>query len=136
MRANLEQVKLTDKIFSTASYISAGWAGMIILVIMYFLRKTPSKFLQFNVFQSIFISLSLYVISKCLELIAGILSYIPLINTLTAQIGFLLNRPFFGEYSLLQTFLIAIILYGCTFSLMGKKPRIPGVSKIIDYAVR
>lgn len=123
-----------DRIVSAVSYLTAGWGGMIIFVIMYIRKKTPSHFLQFNVFQSIFISLLFFVIAGSLEIIVKILSYIPFINYLTAQILFLLNRPFIWSYSLIQAILSGILIYLTVFSVLGKYPKIPGISKIIEYA--
>ena len=123
-----------DRIISAISYLTAGWGGMIIFVIMYIRKKTPSRFLQFNVFQSIFISLLFFVISGSLEIIVKILSYIPFINYLTAQILFLFNRPFIGSYSLVQAILSGMLIYLTVFSVLGKYPKIPGISKIIEYA--
>lgn len=133
---NSASVGWFDRIFSTATYLTAGWAGMIILVILYFQKKSPSRFLRFNVFQSIFISLLFFVIAGGLDLILKLLSIIPFINYLAAQIAFLLSRPFIGPYSLIQAIMSGLIIYMSIFSICGKYPRVFGISKIIDYAAK
>lgn len=125
-----------DRIFSAVTYLTAGWAGMIILVILYFQKKSSSHFLRFNVFQSIFISLLFFVLASCIGLIMQVLSYIPFINYLVAQIAFLLGKPFIGQYSLIQAIMSALIVYTTIFSFCGKYPRIFWISKIIDYAAK
>lgn len=125
-----------DRIVSAITYLTAGWGGMIILVIMYFGKKSPSHFLRFNVFQSIFISLLFFVLAASINIILQILSYIPFINYLAAQIAFLFSKPFIGPYSLIQAIMSGLIIYMCVFSFFGKYPRVFGISKIIDYAAR
>lgn len=124
-----------DRLVSSVSYITAGWGGLIVMIILYFRRKNPSRFVRFNVFQSIFISLLYFVLAMGLGLIMKFLSYIPFINYLVAQIGFFFNRSILLEYSLIQVFTIGLILYMALTSLFGKYPRIYWVSRIIDHNV-
>lgn len=129
-------VGIFDRIVSPISYITLGWGGMIVCVIMYFRKKSPSHFLRYNVFQSIFISLLYFVLALGLGLILQFLSYIPFINYLVAQISLCFNRPVFFDYSIIQTFLIGLVFYMAVFSAAGKYPRVYWVSKIIDHAAR
>lgn len=125
-----------DKIVSALSYLTAGWAGMIVCVLMYFRKKTPSHFLRYNVFQSIFISLLYFILALGLGLLFQFLSYIPFINYLVAQISLFFNRPVFFNYSVIQTFTIGLVVYLSFFSICGKYPRVYWISKIIDHAAR
>ena len=47
-----DSIGIFDRIISFLSYITAGWGGMIVLVVMYFRKKTPSHFLRYNAMQS------------------------------------------------------------------------------------
>lgn len=125
-----------DRLISVLTYVTAGWAGLIYCVIMYFRKRNPSIFVKYNVFQSIFISLMFLVLSMALELVLKFLSYIPFVNYLAAQISFLLNKPVFFDYSLIQLFLSCLVIYFSIFSALGKFPRIYWVSEIIDRSVR
>ncbi len=129
-------VSLFDRIVSVLTYLTAGWAGMIVCVIMYFRKRYPSHFLRYNVFQSIFISLLLFVLALGLGLICQFLSIIPFINYLAAQISFIFNRPIFFDYSIIQLFITVLVIYTVIFSALGKYPRIYWISKIIDHASR
>ena len=125
-----------DRIISVLSYISAGWFGMIYLIILYFRKKMPSRFLRYNIFQSIFISLLFFVLSFGFGLVLKFLSYIPFLNYLVATITFQFNRPILFQYSLIQVFVIGLTLYMSIICLMGRLPRVFWVSKIIDNSVR
>ena len=131
-----DSIGIFDRIISFLSYITAGWGGMIVLVVMYFRKKTPSHFLRYNAMQSIFISLLYFIIAMGLELILKFLSYIPFINYLVAQIAFFFNRPLLLDYSLIQLFTTCLIAYLAISSLLGIYPRVYWISKnIIDRNV-
>ena len=131
-----DSIGIFDRIISFLSYITAGCGGMIVLVVMYFRKKTPSHFLRYNAMQSIFISLLYFIIAMGLGLILKFLSYIPFINYLVAQIAFFFNRPLLLDYSLIQLFTTCLIAYLAISSLLGIYPRVYWISKnIIDRNV-
>ena len=131
-----DSIGILDRIISFLSYITAGWGGMIVLVVMYFRKKAPSHFLRYNAMQSIFISLLYFIIAMGLGLILKFLSYIPFINYLVAQIAFFFNRPLLLDYSLIQLFTTCLIAYLAISSLLGIYPRVYWISKnIIDRNV-
>lgn len=131
-----DSIGILDRIISFLSYITAGWGGMIVLVVMYFRKKTPSHFLRYNAMQSIFISLLYFIIAMGLGLILKFLSYIPFMNYLVAQIAFFFNRPLLLDYSLIQLFTTCLIAYLAISSLLGIYPRVYWISKnIIDRNV-
>ena len=131
-----DSIGIFDRIISFLSYITAGWGGMIVLVVMYFRKKTPSHFLRYNAMQSIFISLLYFIIAMGLGLILKFLSYIPFINYLVAQIAFFFNRPLLLDYSLILLFTTCLIAYLAISSLLGIYPRVYWISKnIIDRNV-
>lgn len=130
-------VGIFDRLVSFLSYITAGWGGMIALVVLYIRKKNPSRFLRYNAFQSIFISLMFFIISYGLELILKMLSYVPFLNYIVAFISLQFTKPVFFQYSLGQVFIIGLTLYMAIFALLGKYPRVYWVSsKIIDRQVR
>ena len=59
---NSENISLTDRIISSASYFTAGGAGFIWIIIVAVMRKKMSSFLMYHVFQSIFLSILYFVI--------------------------------------------------------------------------
>ena len=125
-----------DRFISALTYITAGWGGLIYTVIMYFAKKKISSFTKYNIFQSIFISALYFCIAMILGIILKILSYIPFLNYLVAQIAFTFNKPFFGNYSIIQGFMTGLIIYLTVLSAIGKIPRIYKISNIIDNACR
>ena len=131
-----DSVGIFDRLVSFLSYITAGWGGMSALVILYIRKKNPSRFLRYNAFQSIFISVIFFIISYGLELILKFLSLIPFLNYIVAYISLQFTKPVFFEYSLGQMFITGLTLYMAIFALLGKYPRVYWISaKIIDRQI-
>lgn len=129
-------VGIVDRLVAFLSYITAGWFGMIYCIVLFVAKKMPSCFIRYNVFQSIFISLLYFVLSFGFGLILKFLSYIPFLNYLVATITFQFNRPVLFDYSLIQVFMIGLTIYMAMISLLGRRPRVFWVSRIIDNSVR
>lgn len=123
-------VPILDRVISVFSYLTAGWGGLICLVVMYFAHITPSKFLRFNVCQSIFISFGVFVIGMIYNLLFGILTHIPILQILFSWIDLLLNKPAFGQYSLLQAIILLYLCYVVIFSIFGHYPKIYKISEL------
>ncbi len=129
-------VSIGDRIISVISYVTAGWVGLIYMVILYFVGKPASLFLRYNIFQSIFISFFYFLLCMIFGFISNILLQIPLINALVSWFILLFNRPVIFEYSAIQSFVMGLFIYMTVMALMGKMPRVYWVSKIIDKSVR
>lgn len=129
-------VGIFDRLVSFVSYLTVGCVGMIVIILMYLRKKTPSHFLRYNVYQSIFFSLLFCVISLGLDLLFKFLSYIPFVKYLVAQISFMFHRPILFDYSAIQVFMLVLIFYTAGVSLLGRIPRVYWVSKIIDNVAR
>lgn len=134
--SNNRSIQIMDRVVSCLTYLTAGWFGLIYFVILYFQKKSPSLFLRYNIFQSIFISLLLFVLSMSLGLLSNLLLAIPFINVVVSWVILLFNRPVFFEYSIIQFCITVLIFYLAGFSLLGKYPKVYGISKIIENAMR
>ena len=130
-----KNISIEEKLVSAITYLTMGCGGVLYCIYTYFAKKKISQFVRFNIFQSIFLSLLYFCVAMAIGLLMTFLSYIPGIKYLVAQISFLLNKGFIGEYSFLQIVVYSIVLYATLVALLGKIPRIYWVSKIIDRQV-
>lgn len=133
---NRLNVNIQDRVISVLSYITAGWAGIILLIFFYFAHIETSKFTRFNVFQSVFISFVYFIFVSIMNLLFLILSSIPFIQIVSSWLQLMLYRPVLLEYSLLQIVTIGIIVYCVAFSIMGRYPLIYKVSELINKMCR
>ncbi len=130
-----ELPNMIDRIVASLSYITMGMAGFIWLIVSLFTSARLKPFLQYHIFQSIFISLGFTVLSLFIGFVSNILSFIPLINKLVAQIGFLLNMPLLFGYSLIQIVIYSVLIYLAGTSFLGKYSYIPWISDIIGQNI-
>ena len=126
---------MIERIVAALTYLTMGMAGFIWLLIGLFTKARLKPFLQYHIFQSIFISLAFALLSILTGLLSNILSFIPLVNKLVAQITFLLNMPLLFDYSLIQAVIYIFLIYLAVTAFIGKYSYIPWVSDIIDQNI-
>ncbi len=124
-----------ERLVAAFSYLTMGMAGFIWLIIGLFTKAKLRPFLQYHIFQSIFISLAFAVLSIFIGWLSNLASFIPFVNRLVAQINFLLNMPLFFDYSILQTIIYIFLIYLAVTAFLGKYSYIPWVSDIIDQNI-
>ena len=105
------QIPLTERIIAVATYLTMGFVGFVWLIIVLIRRSQLTRFLQYHIFQSIFISLAYVLLCYILGLTMNILSFVPFINVLVAQIALFLNAPLIFSFSIIQ----------CIFHISGRK---------------
>ncbi len=124
----METPDLKERLVCAFSYLSAGWVGLIYFIILYFMKKTTTRFLRYNVFQSIFLALALFLISVVCKFVFSLILWIPFINTLLSGILLLLNKPFIFNYSIIQFLMCIFFLYLAGMSFMGRYPKVYWIS--------
>lgn len=132
MRYVGEDVGIWSRLGSAITYLTAGWGGFIALIVMHFAKKYPSRFFKFNVYQSIIIAFSIFVIGMGWGILYNIFSQIPLIQILVSWIDLIFNRPVLISRSITELFVFGLTLYCVIFSIMGKYPIIYKVSGLIN----
>ena len=119
-----------ERILSAATYLTAGMAGFIWMIIAAIAKKRVTPFLMYHIMQSIFLSIAYFLITQLCGLLFIILYRIPLINA----IPYLINMPIpivFG-LSIIQVVTTSVLLYLAITSFMGQYSYFPWVSDIIN----
>lgn len=118
-----------EKIISAATYLTAGGAGFVWLVLAALAKKTVRPFLMYHIFQSIFLSILFYLVSVLGSMVYVILYKIPIINA----IPYFINMPisFLFGLSIIQVFTTIVILYLAITAFLGYFSYVPWVSDII-----
>lgn len=131
--SQLNEPNPIERIISSASYLTAGMAGFIWIIIAAFLKKTIKPFLMYHIMQSIFLSIAYFLFIELYKLAFIAFAKIPLLNIGAYFINNILFNPLpiFWGLSLLQVFTTAVILYLAITSFMGLYSYVPWVSDII-----
>lgn len=132
-------VDFTDRLFSVITYLTMGTFGFVWMIICHLRGTRISNYLRFNILQSIFISISLYLLDiifrffiEIVLFIVKIIAIIPLIGSFLAVlinsiISFTMNFGIFN-YSIPQIIYIVYMFYVVFMSLTGRYPELPYVS--------
>ena len=122
-----------ERIISAASYLTAGMAGFLWMILAAILKKSIKPFLMFHILQSIFISIAYFLFIELYKLVFIVLVKIPLLNSIFLFFnGLVFNPlPILWGMSLMQIFTSLVILYLTVTSFMGQYSYIPYVSDII-----
>lgn len=126
---------LIERIVVSLSYLTMGFIGFIWLILGAFTKSQSSSFVKYHIFQSIFISILLFILNVLLGIINDVLSFIPIIKVFTQQIYYLFNAPMFLNYSLIQVLMYLFIAYLMITSALGVYTYVPFVSDIISQNV-
>ena len=124
------QVYPIERIISALTYLTAGMAGFIFLIIAALMKKRVTPFLMYHILQSIFISIAYFMLTVLCNLLYVILYRIPLINAIPYFIN--MPIPFLMGFSIIQIITTSVILYLAITSFAGFYSYIPWVSDIID----
>jgi len=126
-----------EKIISSLSYLTAGMAGFIWLIIAAFMKKTVKPFLMYHIMQSIFLSIAYFLFIELYKLFFIVIAKVPIINSILFLFNSILFNPLplFWGMSLFQVFTTTVVLYLAITSLLGKYSYIPYVSDIIKRNV-
>lgn len=127
-------ITLIERIISAATYLTAGMAGFVWLIIGAVLKKMPTQFLQYHIFQSIFLSIAYFLLIQLARMVFIVLYKIPFINA----IPYFINMPvqMFWGLSIVQVITTAVVLYLAITSFMGMYSYIPYVSDIVKTNTR
>ena len=122
-----------EKLICGFSYLSMGFVGFIWLIISYVTgHGSPKNFVRFHIFQSIFISVIVYLFKIVAGILLAFITIIPFIgNLVQAVVFYTAQYPLIFSFSILQFALIALIVYLAVFSFLGKDAEVPWVSENI-----
>lgn len=126
-------VGFLDRLISILAYFSFGIFSIIWLVFANLTRKNMGSFLVFNLYQAIFVSVVLALISLIYSIAINLLSVIPLIGNFARWFDVFFNQtPLYFTFTISGLLVTILVLYLSILSLLGKKPYLPFVSEIIS----
>ncbi len=126
-------VSLFDKFVSISSYYTFGLTGIIWLIAsMLIFKKNVTSFCMYHIYQSIFISILLAVLSMGLNFIFSLTIKIPYIGELIAHFfHWFFEEPVYFTFSLFNFIVFIILTYLALGAFFGKKTYFPFISDII-----
>lgn len=138
-RGNGSGVVPAEKLIAVLSYFSFGIVGFAWIILGALMKQKLKPFLQYHIFQAIFIAFLFFILSHLLIFIVNILGYIPYLNAVILFITYALTVPLiafaFIKLSIVDILLLVLIIYLSLGASKGKYSYIPWVSDIIKYNI-
>lgn len=126
------KISASDRVISVLCYYTFGIFSIIWIVFANMTKKTMSPFLVFNLYQAIFISVVLAVISLVYSIAINFISVIPVIGNFAKWFDVFFNgTPLYFSFTISGLIITLLVTYLSAFALLGKKPYIPVVSEIV-----
>ena len=123
---------IIDRIVSVLSYYTFGIFSIIWIIFANVTKRRISSYLSFNLYQAIFVSVFLAVISLIYSIAINFISVIPFIGNLAKSFDLFFNQtPLYYTFSISGLLVTILTTYLAIMSLLGKKPYLPVVSDII-----
>ncbi len=126
---------LIERIIGALTYVNC-LVGLIWLIIAALMKKGIRPFLQYHIYQSLFLAFLLFIVSAGLSLLMRVINFIPFINKIVSLITFYLNTPLLFGYSIVGLLIYLAVLYLIIGALMGRYSYFPWVSDIIKSNIR
>ncbi len=121
-----------DRIVSILAYYTFGIFSIIWIIYANVTKKRISAFLSFNLYQAIFVSVCLAVISLIYGIAINFISVLPFVGNLARAFDLFFNQtPLYFTFSVSGLLVTILTTYLAIMSLLGKKPYLPVVSDII-----
>ena len=127
----------SDRIVSVVSYFTFGFFSIIWIIIANVFKKPMSSFLSFNLYQAIFISIVLAILSLMYSIALGLMSALPVIGNIARAFDVFFNQtPIYFTFTLSGLCVAMLLGYVSIMSLLGYKAYIPVISDIINQNFR
>ena len=137
MRSGGIGVQLIERIISALSYLTFGMAGVVWIIVCYVTKNQMSSFCSYNIYQSIFFAVFIYILSLFCSIVMGLLSAVPFLGKLINDFAmFFAGTLIYFCYSLWVLVVFLVICYLAIFSFFVRYPYLPFISVFIGSNFR
>lgn len=130
-----ETVSISDKVISGTSYLTMGLVGFIWLIFKMIQKSSINQFVQYHIYQSIFLSVLVAITTILLGFILPIAKIIPFVGDLVMTVVALLSAGIIGSYSIVGFLLLLLQLYFAITAFMGKYSYFPWISDNVNQMI-
>jgi uncharacterized membrane protein len=125
-------IEMPERIFAALTYLTSGLIGFIWLVVSHLQHRSLSGFAKYNIFQSLLLSILIYVAGILLNIVVSIASIIPFFGALVINIVYYFSQmPLLFNRSLIELAIFATYIYLAVFAFNGKCGRLPYISDMV-----
>jgi hypothetical protein len=126
------RISLSDRMVSILAYFTFGMFSLIWIIFANLTKKRISPFLSFNLYQAIFVSVILFIISYLYNIAINLISAIPFVGKMANSFNLFFNEtPLFFTFTISGFLVTILVFYFSIMSLFGKRPYLPVISEMV-----
>ena len=126
------RISLCDRMVSILAYFTFGMFSLIWIIFANLTKKRISPFLSFNLYQAIFVSVILFIISYLYNIAINLISAIPFVGKMANSFNLFFNEtPLFFTFTISGFLVTILVFYFSIMSLFGKRPYLPVISEMV-----
>ena len=123
---------ISDRLISMLFYFTFGMFAIIWLIYSNVTKKRITRFLNFNIYQAIFLSVVFAVISYIYSIFCDLVFKVPFLGNLVYKFNlFFFETPMFFTFTFSGMIITLLILYIFAMLFIGRIPFLPVVSNIV-----
>jgi len=127
------EIPFSDKVAAVTSYYTFGMTGIIWLIaVIIVFKKHAGKFCSYHIYQSVFLSIVLYILSLLFSIAYSFAADLPIVGKIFRFVDvFLFKTPNYATFTLFNLFLFMLLTYLSIGALLGKYSYLPFISRIV-----
>ena len=131
-----------EKIISVLSYVTMGIAGLLWLILAYFLKKKLRYFLMYNIAQSMIIAIILAIFKLLTDIILSLIAKISFLDFIMAIFNLVISFKIIRisnsgiSFTILELLLLMLLGYIIFGILFGKIFYIPNISDFMKKVMK
>lgn len=126
------KIAISDRLISMLFYYTFGMFGLIWLIWANVTKNRITRFVNFNIYQAIFLSVVFAVISYIYSILYDLIIKIPFLGNLLYKFNlFFFETPLFFTFTLSGLIITLFLLYIFAMLFVGRIPFLPIISNIV-----
>ena len=126
------KIPFSDRLISALAYFTFGMFALVWIIYANVAKVRISQYLIFNLYQAIFVSVVLTIISILYDIAINFLAVVPFIGKFAVAFNlFFNNTPLYFGFTVSGLLITILLAYLIILSILGKRAYVPCISDII-----
>ena len=134
------KVSPLEKFISITSYFTMGIFGLFWLILAHCLKKNLRYFLQYNIVQSLLISIILAIFNLVIDIIFSLLALIPIFDGIVAILNLFISVKvisiLYFSFSVFELLIFILLSYISLGIIINKISYIPGLTGLVQRIMK
>lgn len=128
-----KNVTTGERIIALLTYLTSGAIGVIWIILSAVTKKNLKPFIKYHAYQSVFLSIIIYLLLLVFGIITNIVGVIPFIGSfMRAIIFYFADMPVIMGLSIVNSIIVVLYTYLIGNAVLGRYSYVPFISDIVE----